>query len=237
MRLNQLSAILGLTTVAVFSTQLAVQANTTTYQIASGTTSLSLDVNLLESLGLSFSSATDTVTPATGFDFGFGILPPSSNLSVLGTDFTFSYDDATSAFTPLSGTLEHSGSLLFNVDTNKLTLFPTLEIGNFSIGFDGGFYIRDSFSTGLRLFDLAVNSNPVLNGTSLQISNVNVLISQEFADLLTNYANPELSANLAGTVVGQAQIDATTVPEPGSVLAILTAASAALAVNRRRKVA
>jgi hypothetical protein len=58
MRLNQLPAILGLTTVAVFSTQLAVQANTATYQIGSGTTSLSLDVNLLESLGLSFSSAT-----------------------------------------------------------------------------------------------------------------------------------------------------------------------------------
>jgi hypothetical protein len=71
----------------------------------------------------------------------------------------------------------------------------------------------------------------------LQISNVNVLISQEFADLLTNYADPESSANLAGTVVGQAQIDATTVPEPGSVWAILTAASAALAVSRRRKVA
>lgn len=237
MRLNQLSAILCLTTVAVFSTQLAVQANTTTYQIGSGTTSLSLDVNLLESLGLSFSSATDTVTPATAFDFGFGILSPSSNPSVLGTDFTFSYDDTTSVFTPLSGTLEHSGSLLFNVDTNRLTLFPTLEIGNFSIGFDGGFFIIDSFSTGLRLFDLAVNSNPAVNSTSLQISNVNVLISQEFADLLTNYSDPKSSANLAGTVVGQAQIDATTVPEPGSVLAILTAASAALAVSRRRKVA
>jgi hypothetical protein len=240
MRLNHLPLILGLTTVAVFSTQLSAKAETENYKLGSGTTNLSINAGALDtlrSLGLSFDSAKDTVTPASGFSFGFGILPPSSDLSVLGTDFSFSYDTATSAFTPLSGTIEHVGSLLFNVDTNKLALFSPLEIGNFSIGFDGGFFIRDTASTGLRLFDLAVKSNPVLDGKNLLVSNVDVLLSREFADVLTNYADPALSAQLAGTVIGQAQINAETVPEPSSVLAILTAASAAMGLSRRRKVA
>lgn len=234
-----LPIILGLTTTAVFSTQLAVQAETATYQVESGVTSLSIDesaLEVLESLGLSFNSANNTVTPANGFDFGFDILPRSSTF--LGTDFTFNYDDATSVLSPLSGTIEHVGSLLFDVDTEQLTLFSPLEIGNFSIGFDEGFSIRDTFTTGLPLFDLAVNANPVLeDNKDLEIANVDVLLSQEFADLLTNYVGSDLSEQLAGTVVGQAQISANVskVPEPGSVVAILVAASSALAFRRRQK--
>ncbi len=234
-----LPIILGLTTTAVFSTQLAVQAETATYQVESGVTSLSIDASaleVLESLGLSFNSANNTVTPANGFDFGFDILPRSSTF--LGTDFTFNYDDVTSVLSPLSGTIEHVGSLLFDVDTEQLTLFSPLEIGNFSIGFDNGFSIRDTFTTGLPLFDLAVNANPVLeDNKDLQIANVDVLLSQEFADLLTNYVGSDLSEQLAGTVVGQAQISANVskVPEPGSVVAILAAASSALAFRRRQK--
>lgn len=236
MRLSHLSVIMGLTTATVFSTQLSVQAETRNYQFESGTTSLSLDasaLDLLGSLGLTFNSASDLVSPATGFDFGFAILPPSS--SFLGSNFTFSYDGATSAFTPVSGTIEHSGRLSFDVDTDKLTLFSPLEIGNFSIEFEDGISIRDTFSTGLRLFDLALNSNPVLNGKNFQLANVDVKLSREFADVLTNYSDSELSEELAGTVIGKAQIDARTVPEPGSILAILTAASAALTMRRRRQ--
>ncbi len=234
-----LPIILGLTTTAVFSTQLAVQAETATYQVESGVTSLSIDASaleVLESLGLSFNSANNTVTPANGFDFGFDILPRSSTF--LGTDFTFNYDDVTGVLSPLSGTIEHVGSLLFDVDTEQLTLFSPLEIGNFSIGFDNGFSIRDTFTTGLPLFDLAVNANPVLeDNKDLEIANVDVLLSQEFADLLTNYVGSDLSEQLAGTVVGQAQISANVskVPEPGSVVAILAAASSALAFRRRQK--
>jgi hypothetical protein len=234
-----LPIILGLTTTAVFSAQLAVQAETATYQVESGVTSLSIDASaleVLESLGLSFNSANNTVTPANGFDFGFDILPRSSTF--LGTDFTFNYDDVTSVLSPLSGTIEHVGSLLFDVDTEQLTLFSPLEIGNFSIGFDEGFSIRDTFTTGLPLFDLAVNANPVLeDNKDLEIANVDVLLSQEFADLLTNYVGSDLSEQLAGTVVGQAQISANVskVPEPGSVVAILAAASSALAFRRRQK--
>ncbi|HBB34975.1 MAG TPA: hypothetical protein DDZ80_05350 [Cyanobacteria bacterium UBA8803] len=233
MHFNSLATIVGLTSAVVVSAQLsAVHATTANYQIGSGTTSLNLDLELLEDLGLSFNSASDTVTPANGFSFGFDMLPPSS--TVLGTDFTFSYDDATDTFTPLGGTIEHSGSLLFDVDTDKLTLFPTLEIGNFSIGFDGGYFIRDTFSTGLRLFDLVINTKPVVAGKDLQISDIDLLIAPDFAGLLTNY-DPDLSEQLVGTVIGQASIDAQTVPEPGSVLAILTTASAALALNRQKR--
>jgi len=239
MRFHHLPIILGLTTTAVFSTQLAVQAQTATYQVESGVTSLSIDesaLEVLESLGLSFNSANNTVTPASGFDFGFDILPRSSTF--LGTDFTFNYDGATSVLSPLSGAIEHVGSLVFDVDTEQLTLFSPLEIGNFSIGFDEGFSIRDTFTSGLPLFDLAVNANPVLeDNKDLQIANVDVLLSQEFADLLTNYVGSDLSEQLAGTVVGQAQISANVskVPEPGSVVAILAAASSVVAFRRRQK--
>ena len=144
----------------------------------------------------------------------------------------------TSVLSPLNCTIVHVSSLLFDVDTEQLTLFSPLEIGNFSIGFDNGFSIRDTFTTGLPLFDLAVNANPVLeDNKDLEIANVDVLLSQEFADLLTNYVGSDLSEQLAGTVVGQAQISANVskVPEPGSVVAILAAASSVVAFRRRQK--
>lgn len=231
MQLNHLTVLLGFTTAAVVFTQPSVQAKVANYQIQSGTTSLSIDQNLLQSLGLDFTSEVDTTTPAAGFDFGFGIVAPSSD--VLGTDFTFSYDDATSAFTPLSGTIEHTGSLVFDVDTTKLALLSPLEVGDFSIGFDSGnFFVRDTFSTGLRLFNLKTNSAPVFNGKNL-VAGTDVLFSQEFSDALGYAAGYDL--NLAGVKVGQAQISATAVPEPeaNSAIAVLMAAGAALAIKRR----
>ena len=233
MRLNHLAVLLGLTTAAMVSTQLPVQAKTSNYQIQSGTTSLSLDQNLLSSLGLNFSSSADTTTPAAGFDLGFSIIPPSADADVVSTNFTFSYDDTTSAFTPVSGTIEHSGSVAFDVDTTKLTLLSPLEIGDFSIGFDSGkFSITDKFSTGQPLFNLEINSNPVFDGKNLQVTGANVLFSQAFNDVLGNAAGYDL--NLTGVKVGEAQISATAVPEPetNAAIAVLMAAGA-VAIKRR----
>ena len=230
MRLNHLTVLLGLTTAAMVSTQLPVQAKISNYQIQSGTTSLSLDQNLLSSLGLNFSSAVDTTTPASGFDLGFSIIPPSSESGVLGTNFTFSYDDATSTFTPLSGTIEHSGSVVFDVDTTKLALLSPLEIGDFSIDSDR-FFVRDNFSTGLRLFDLQPNSTPVFDGKNL-VTSADVLFSQEFNDVLGNAAGNDL--NLTGVKVGQAQLNATAVPEPETNAAIaVLMTTGAVAIKRR----
>lgn len=231
MRSNHLAVLLGLTTAAVVSTQMSVQAQTRNYQIQSGTTSISLDQDLLGSLGLNFSSAADTTTPASGFDFGFSIIPPSSEPGVLGTDFTFSYDDTTSTFTPLSGTIQHSGSIAFDVDTTKLALLSPLEVGNFSID-SAMFLVKDNFSTGLRLFDLQPNSSgPVFDGKNL-VTSANLLFTQEFNDALGYAAGNDL--NLTGVQVGQAQLSATAVPEPetNAAIAVLMAA-AAVAIKRR----
>ncbi len=236
MRLNHLAVILGFTNTVVASTELSVQAQATNYQVQSGTTSLSLDRDLFDSLGLELQSAPSTTTPASGFDFGFSILPPSSDPSLLGTDFTFSHDDATSTFTPVSGTIEHTGSLVFNVNTEKLALLSPLETGDFSIGFDDdGFFIRDTASTGLQLFDLGLNTNSGFDGKNLQVNGVDVLISQEFSDALGYAAGSNL--DLAGVKVGQAQINATAVPEPevNSALALLMTAGVALAIRQRRR--
>jgi len=234
MRLNHLAIILGFATASVVSTQLSVQAQTKNYQIQSGTTSLSIDKTLLQSIGLNFNSAVDTATPAPGFDFGFGIIPPSSDAGVVGSDFTFSYDNATRAYAPVSGTIEHTGSLVFDVDTTKLALLSPLQIGDFSIGFDDdGLFVRDTFSTGLRVFDLKTNNAPVFDGRNLQLTGADVLVSQEFSNALS-YAGSGL--DLTGLKVGQAQISATAVPEPeaNAAMAALITAGVAVAMKKRR---
>lgn len=232
MGINHLWVLLGITT-AVVAAPFSVQAANLTGQIASGTTSVNLDLDLLKSVGLTLKSASGTVTPASGFQVGFDILPPSGDSNILGSGFTFSYDDATKEFTPLSGTIEHSGSVLFDVDTTKLAVFSPLELGNFSIGYDGGFSITDKFSTGLPLFDLALTSPPTFDGKNFQLANAELRVSQAFSDILDNYSGTN---STKGLKVGTAQIDARTVPEPGSVVAILTAASLALGVGKRRKI-
>lgn len=165
MRVHSLAILLGLTTATVASTQLSVQAATMSYQIQSGTTTLSLD-NDLSPLGLSYKLDLD-------------IISPSNDLGIVRTNFTFSYDDQTQAFTPLSsGAIEHTGSIAFNVDQTQLALLPVFEIGDFSLEFDDtGYYLRDNVSTGQRLFDLKINNAPTFNGTNLLIEGADVAIS------------------------------------------------------------
>jgi len=224
MRLHSLAILLGLTTAAVASTQLSVQAATMSYQIQSGTTTLSLD-KALSPLGLSYKLDLD-------------IIPPSNDPGIVGTNFTFSYDDQTQAFTPLSGAIEHTGSIAFNVDQTQLALLPTFEIGDFSLEFDdAGYYLRDNVSTGQRLFDLKINNAPTFDGTNLLIEGADVAISQDFETILNNAAGYEV--NLAGFTVAQARVsaNATAVPEPEANVGIslLLAAGMAATIRRRYK--
>lgn len=242
MRTNLLVVFLG--AAASLAVMPAAQA-ATLYQIASGTTSLSVDaaaLDLLSGLGLTFSESFETVSPAEGFAFGFGILPTSEDSSVVGTDFTFTFDETTQAFAPVDGLIEHTGGFGFEVDSydpvtnpDGLALFSPLEIGDFSIGFDGGFFITDNITTGIPLFDLVVNATPSLSDRDLQVSDVDVLVSAEFNDVLEN-ASGNYELNLTGARIGSAQIDAKAykVPEPGTVLALVSVAGAVLAVRRRK---
>ncbi len=224
MRVYPIAILLGLTTAIAASTQLSVQAATMTYQIQSGTTTVSLDKATLSPFGLSYK-------------LDFDIIPPSNNPNIVGTDFTFSYDDQTKAFTPLSGTIEHTGSVAFNVDTTKLALLSPLEIGDFSLEFDdAGYYLRDNVSTGQRLFDLKINNAPTFDGTNLLIEGADVAVSQDFETILDNAAGYDVE--LAGFTVAQARVsaNATAVPEPGTNLAImLVAAGTAVAIKRRHQ--
>ncbi len=219
MRVHSLAILLGLTTATVASTQLSVQAATMSYQIQSGTTTLSLD-KALSPLGLSYKLDLD-------------IIPPSNNPRIIGTNFTFSYDDQTQAFTPLSGAIEHTGSVAFNVDQAQLALLPTFEIGDFSLEFDdAGYYLRDNVSTGQRLFDLKINNAPTFDGTNLLIEGADIAVSQDFETILNNAAGYDV--NLAGFTLAQARVSATAVPEPGTNLTVmLVAAGMAVAIKRR----
>ena len=228
MRVHHLAIFLGLTT-AIASNQLSVQAATMTYQVQSGTTSLSLSGITTDSLDK------DALSPLSlSSKLDFDIVPPSNNPGIVGTNFTFSYDDQTKAFTPLSGAIEHTGSIAFNVDTTKLALLSPFEIGNFSLEFDNaGYYLRDNVSTGQRLFDLKINNAPTFDGTNLLIEGADVAFSQDFDTILDNAAGYDVA--LAGLTVGQARVSATAVPEPEANIGISLILAAGMAAIIRRR--
>ncbi|MGP1374892.1 MAG: PEP-CTERM sorting domain-containing protein [Almyronema sp.] len=219
MQLHQFAPILGLSAVTLVS--LPIQAQAATFQIESGVTSVFLDLPLLESAaGLVLTGTDGTVAPAAGpFQVGFTITDEA--------DFTFS-DEA--GFTLLGGTIEHTGTITFN---NSVT------VGDFSIGFnadraDGttgasGFFVQDTATLGAILFDLT-NVVPTLADPAVAI-NGDLLVSPEFAAFLGNDA-------LTGAAVGSAQTNATVaaptdVPEPVSLISLLTLGGVLVAHRRR----
>lgn len=220
MRIDRIAILLGLTTATFASTQLSTQAATMSYQVQSGTTSFSLEKSL-SPLGLPNK-------------IDFKIIPPSNNPQVVGTNFTFSYDDQTKAVTPLSGTIEYTGSVAANLDTTKLALLSPFEIGDFSLGYsDTGYFLKDNVSTGLNLFDVKLNNAPTFDGTNLLIEGADVLVSQEFDTLLDNAAGYDLS--LTGYKVAQANVSATAVPEPENNLAVTLLIATGMAVTIKRQ--
>ena len=107
-----------------------------TFIVNSGTTSVSLDLPLLElAAGITLVSAnTDGEPFSSEFQLGFPIIED--------TDFTFE----TEPFTPVGGTIKHSGTVTLNLNDAPVT------VGDFSIGFDAsrvsdtasGFFIADT---------------------------------------------------------------------------------------------
>jgi len=221
MKFSPLSVVMGLTTATVVSTVIQpAPAKAATFELASGVTSVFLDLDTLSSVGLDLTEANGTVPPvSSSYLVGFPITPE--------TDFKFSFDNG--VFAPVSGTIEHTGSVTFN---------DALTLGNFSIGFDpdrasstaSGFFVQDTITLGAILFDVAPPSSLSFDEKTLKLDLVaSLLVSPELAGVLGNDA-------LIGAVVGEASINGEAVPEPTTIMGAL-AAGGMIAAARRRKAA
>lgn len=220
MRFSQVPAILA-GTIAAFVSIAPVRAEAATYQVQSGVTSVYHDLSYLSSIGLNLTGTDNTVQPInSNFLVGFNISP--------ATNFTFS--DA-NGLTPLSGTIEHTGTVTFN---NQVT------VGNFSVGYDPtratnnatGLFLKDTVSLNTVLFDLSTPEKLVFDGKDLTLSGVKLLFSPEFAGIL---GNPSLAGELAGKVQVDAKVvRVATVPEGASVLAILSVSAVVLTTKRSK---
>ena len=165
--------------------------NTST--VDSGTTSVFLDFET--AAGVALVGANSEGEPFSDeFQVGFPI--------VEDTDFTFEIDP----FAPVSGTIEHSGTITLGEEGMELTL------GDFSIGFDAervsdtasGFFVADTTNDPLGLeilFDVGAPGN-VTTEEGLTISEADLLVAPELASALG-------SADLAGADIGDTRIDAT----------------------------
>jgi hypothetical protein len=215
MRFYQFAGILGCTTAAFISIA-PIEVEAATFKVISGVTSIDRDhEDILRNIGLILTDSNHTVAPIpSNYLVGFNIDS--------ATNFTFSDE---SGFTPLSGTVEHTGTVTFN---DKIT------VGDFSLGFApgrtvkdaSGFVLRDTFSLDTILFDLSIPEPVAFDSKNLTIPDVKLLISPEFANILQK---PDLTGSFAGTARIDAQVVA--VPEPESVLAILAAGAALLATR------
>ncbi len=216
---------------------LAVSALLTTTAFAQvdvigGQTNVVLDTDTLSSAAsLDLSGVSDDVIVPGSLPDSVAFPINSRNETAPALSTTFSYDPADFLNT-FSGTIEHTGTVLFNADT--------IEVGNFTIGFDAaragtlggnasGFYVQDTASLGAILFDV---ENPTgLNPTETSLTiEADLLVSPEFGQFLLD--NGYSSSNLQGADVGDALVAATSIPEPGT--ALLSLLGVGLLAARRR---
>ena len=196
--------------------------------IDSGQTSVALDVGLLTSVGLTLSGVDGPVVDPGSLpgSVAFPINGRSAQAPALPT--TFTYTPGTLA--PFAGTIEHSGSVLFNADA--------LEVGNFTIGYDplraagaaSGFFVADNITfPGVALFDVGVPDALTATPNALIVA-ADLLVSPELAGILENAA-------LAGVDVGDALVEAQAraVGEPQSLLLLALVVSGLLGASLRRK--
>lgn len=244
MRNHLLSIILGLASTVAVYLPLPAQAEAKIYQEVSGQENLRFDpetLSILKSLGLSLAGVESTAVPAPGYTYAFNLLPPSSNPAVRGTNFTFSYDDQTKVYIPLTPSEEFAGTITFDVDKSKLALDSPLKFGGLSIAFtpDFEFFASDPVSTNLRLFDVESSGNPLVNldTQTWTLDTLKLNFSQEFSDYLVAAGADKSIKGLtfaeASGKRGFVEVKAAAVPEPSSALAIFLA-SATIAVAKRR---
>ena len=179
-------------------------------QVDSGTTSVFLDLPTLESAaGITLIGADSTGEPfSEDFQVGFPIDEDSY--------FTFKTD----SFAPVSGSIEHSGTVTLSLRDEEVT------VGDFSIGFDArrvsetasGFFVADTTEDDLELeilFDVGIPSSLNAGAESLEIAEADLLVAPEFAEALG-------AEELAGADVGDTRIDASAI-EPEITIGETTA--------------
>lgn len=217
MRFPQFLVILSCTIAAV-GTIAPLRAEAAKYQVQSGVTSVYHDLEAFRQIGLDLTGSNNTVTPInSNYIVGFGITP--------ATNFTFS---DTNGFTPISGTIEHTGTVTFNNQTT---------IGNFSVGFDpnrainnaSGLFLKDTLSD-LILFDLSAPETVSLNANSLILDQVTLFISPEFANS-SILSNSDLAGEFGGFARIDAQVVSAGIPEPASTLGLLAVGMAVLTIR------
>lgn len=165
-----------------------------------GVTSVFLNVGLIESVtDLKLSSLNGTAPPASGdFQIGFDITETS--------DFVFNQDNG---FTPIFGTIRHTGTVGFNDDS--------LFVGDFDIIFDAGRAVNgnsgfavvntvDNIIDDLVLFDIAVPGGLDFGVDNLDILAADLRISPEFGSGLVDLGLADI--DLVGATVGNAQVNA-----------------------------
>ncbi|MGB5714914.1 MAG: esterase-like activity of phytase family protein [Waterburya sp.] len=187
-----------------------IESETTLAQVDSGTTSVFLDLPLLESAaGITLVGADSTGEPfSENFQVGFPI--------VEDTYFTFEIDP----FAPVSGSIKHSGTITLGLDGTEVT------VGDFSIGFDqarvsesaSGFFVADTTEDDLELeilFDVGTPGSVSADAESLEIAEADLLVAPEFASALE-------AAELTGADVGDTRVDASAI-EPEITIGDTTA--------------
>lgn len=184
-------------------------ASAATVEVIGGTTSVALDTDALALAGLEIAG----VTPAVGSG------PDGVVFGVNGPDAPFPQRQSTLSFDPtdlttLSGTIEHTGSVLFNGEG--------IVTGNFTIapGGPAGFTVTDNVSlAGLVLFD-AAPTNVVVEPGRLLVEGT-LAVSQAFADALVTGGFTQL--DLGGAPIGTFVTDTVVTPLPGAVVLAGTA--------------
>ncbi len=192
------------TAAAVLATATAAHADNE-IRISAGQTSVALDTAALSDLAsLDLSGVTDAVIVPGDFDgsVAFPINSRSASGGLIPTTFGYSLGDFLGSF---FGAIEHEGSVLFNSDT--------VEVGNFTIGFDAhritgdasGFFVESTVGIPAILFDVANPSALEARGDGLLIE-ADLLVSPEFAGFLQD--NGLASIDLTGADVGDALVNA-----------------------------
>jgi hypothetical protein len=194
--------------------------------VVGGQTSVLLDTATLSSAAsLDLSSVSpDVIAPGALGDssVAFGINPRDA--AMLPTTFSYATDLASFA-----GTIEHTGSVFFNMDS--------VQVGNFTIGFDdtrvgglrSGFFVASTTGIEAILFDVSTPSDLSATGDGLRIG-ADLLVSSEFAGFLQGAGLA--SADLTGADVGDALVESV-VPAPATAMLFGMAGLGAFARRRR----
>lgn len=194
--------------------------------VIGGQTSVLLDTDTLSSAAsLDLSSVSpDVIAPGSLGDssVAFGINPRDAMMMPT----TFSYETGLASF---GGSIEHTGSVFFNMDS--------VEVGNFSIGFDdgriggdrSGFFVASTTGIEAILFDVASPSDISATSSGLLIE-ADLLVSSEFSTFLQDAGLA--SSDLTGADVGDALVEGV-VPAPATAMLFGVAGLGAIARRRR----